>query len=65
MPIISLDARSADVLLRKRRSVQHLRKRQEARNKGQVAKSQELPGAFILLFAFLALSCLAAIIKND
>ncbi|EFM13073.1 flagellar biosynthetic protein FlhB [Paenibacillus curdlanolyticus YK9] len=30
------------------------KKRQEAREKGQVAKSQELPGAFILLFVFMS-----------
>lgn len=30
------------------------KKRQEARQKGQVAKSNELPGAFILFFTFLA-----------
>ena len=31
------------------------KKRQDARKKGQVAKSMELPGAFILLFSFLFL----------
>lgn len=30
------------------------KKRQDARKKGQVAKSPDLPGAFILLFSFLA-----------
>ena len=31
------------------------RKKQDARKKGQVAKSSDLPGAIILFFTFLAL----------
>lgn len=35
------------------------KKRQESRKKGQVAKSAELPGAFILLFAFMSFMMLS------
>ncbi len=40
------------------------KKRQEARNKGQVAKSQELPGAFILLFGFFSFIMLGGYYKE-
>lgn len=40
------------------------RKRQESRKKGQVAKSMELPGAFILLFGFLILFMLGGFLKE-
>jgi flagellar biosynthetic protein FlhB len=40
------------------------KKRQEAREKGQVAKSMELPAAFILLSAFLALYMLGSFMKD-
>jgi flagellar biosynthetic protein FlhB len=40
------------------------KKRQEAREKGQVAKSVELPAAFILLFAFLSLIMFGGMMKK-
>nr|WP_221401238.1 flagellar biosynthesis protein FlhB [Paenibacillus phyllosphaerae] len=40
------------------------KKRQESRKKGQVAKSQELPGALILLFAFLCFMMLSSFYKE-
>lgn len=40
------------------------RKRQEARQKGQVAKSAELPGAFILVFCLLVLMMLGGYMKE-
>ncbi|MFC4103551.1 flagellar biosynthesis protein FlhB [Paenibacillus xanthanilyticus] len=40
------------------------KKRQEARKKGQVAKSQELPGALILLFSLLCLLILGDFYKD-
>ncbi|UVI32513.1 flagellar biosynthesis protein FlhB [Paenibacillus spongiae] len=40
------------------------KKRQEARQKGQVAKSAELPGAFILLFTFLSFMMLGGYYKE-
>ncbi|QGQ96245.1 flagellar biosynthesis protein FlhB [Paenibacillus psychroresistens] len=40
------------------------KKRQEARKKGQVAKSSELPGAFILLFTFLSFMMFGAFLKK-
>ncbi|WP_219836674.1 flagellar biosynthesis protein FlhB [Paenibacillus sp. R14(2021)] len=39
------------------------KKRQEARKKGQLAKSQELPAAFILLFVFLSFIMLGGYYK--
>ncbi|SEN32549.1 flagellar biosynthesis protein FlhB [Paenibacillus sp. OV219] len=39
------------------------RKRQEARQKGQIAKSQEIPGALILLFIFLSFFALGGYYK--
>lgn len=40
------------------------KKRQEARKKGQVAKSMELPGAFILFFSFLSLLLFGGFMKD-
>jgi flagellar biosynthetic protein FlhB len=40
------------------------KKRQEARKKGQVAKSSELPGAFILLFTFLSFLMYGGFLKD-
>jgi flagellar biosynthetic protein FlhB len=40
------------------------KKRQEAREKGQVAKSMEVPGAFVLLFSFLTLSMFGGFFKE-
>ncbi|MBC8079432.1 MAG: flagellar biosynthesis protein FlhB [Gorillibacterium sp.] len=40
------------------------KKRQEQRKKGQVAKSNELPSAFILLFCFLSFSMFGGFIKE-
>ncbi|WNQ13748.1 flagellar biosynthesis protein FlhB [Paenibacillus aurantius] len=40
------------------------KKRQEARKKGQVAKSMELPGAFILFFCFLAFILFGGFMKE-
>ncbi|MFD0711287.1 flagellar biosynthesis protein FlhB [Paenibacillus sp. GCM10027626] len=40
------------------------KKRSDARKKGQVAKSQELPGAFIMLFAFLSFLMLGGFYKE-
>lgn len=40
------------------------KKRQEARKKGQVAKSMELPGAFILLFSFMAFLMFGSFLKE-
>lgn len=40
------------------------KKRQEARNKGQVAKSQDLTGAFIMLAGFLSLLAFGGYIKE-
>lgn len=40
------------------------KKRQEARKKGQVAKSSELPGAFILLFSFLTFLMFGGFMKE-
>lgn len=40
------------------------KKRQEARQKGQVAKSMELPGAFILFFSFLAFAMFGPFFKE-
>jgi flagellar biosynthetic protein FlhB len=40
------------------------RRRQEARRKGQVASSMEIPSAFILLFAFLGFLMLGGYYKN-
>lgn len=40
------------------------KKRQESREKGQVAKSMEVPGAFILLFSFLAFLMMGGFIKE-
>lgn len=40
------------------------KKRREAREKGQVAKSMEVPGAFILLFVFLALLLFGGYFKD-
>lgn len=40
------------------------KKRQESRKKGQVAKSMELPGAFILLFSFLCFSMFSGFYKD-
>ncbi|NBD22453.1 flagellar biosynthesis protein FlhB [Paenibacillus glycinis] len=40
------------------------KKRQEARKKGQIAKSQELPAAFILLFVFLSFIMLGGYYKE-
>ncbi|QHT60711.1 flagellar biosynthesis protein FlhB [Paenibacillus lycopersici] len=40
------------------------KKRQEARKKGQVAKSQELPAAIILLFVFLSFMMLGGYYKD-
>jgi flagellar biosynthetic protein FlhB len=40
------------------------KKRQEAREKGQVAKSMELPGAFILLFCFMAFLMFGGFMKE-
>jgi len=40
------------------------RKRQEARKKGQVASSQEIPAAFILLFVFLSFMMLGGYYKD-
>jgi flagellar biosynthesis protein FlhB len=40
------------------------KKRQEARKKGQVAKSPELPGAFILLFSFMAFMMFGGFMKE-
>lgn len=40
------------------------KKRQEARKKGQVAKSMELPGALILLFSFLAFLMFGSFLKE-
>ena len=34
------------------------KKRQDASKKGQVAKSMDLPAAFILFFSFFLLTCL-------
>ncbi|QHW30052.1 flagellar biosynthesis protein FlhB [Paenibacillus rhizovicinus] len=39
------------------------KKRQEARKKGQIAKSQEIPAAFILLFVFLSFIMLGGYYK--
>lgn len=40
------------------------RKKQDARKKGQVAKSSDLPGALILFFTFLALYALGGLIED-
>jgi flagellar biosynthetic protein FlhB len=40
------------------------KKRQEARKKGQVAKSNELPGAFILFFTFLSFVMFGGFLKK-
>lgn len=40
------------------------RKKQDARKKGQVAKSSEIPGAFVLLAAFLALMMFGSFYKE-
>lgn len=40
------------------------KKKQEARKKGQVAKSSELPGAFILFFTFLAFLLFGSYMKE-
>ncbi|WP_040948683.1 flagellar biosynthesis protein FlhB [Gorillibacterium massiliense] len=40
------------------------KKRQDARKKGQVAKSSELPGAFVLCASFLALMIFAGYLKG-
>lgn len=40
------------------------RKKREARNKGQVAKSAELPGALIVFFTFLALYTLGGMFED-
>jgi flagellar biosynthetic protein FlhB len=40
------------------------KKRQEARKKGQVAKSSELPGAFILFFTFLSFMMFGGFLKK-
>src|SRR5690606_2354026 len=40
------------------------KKKQEARNKGQVAKSMELPSAFILFFAFLFFLMFGSFLKD-
>lgn len=40
------------------------KKRQESRQKGQVAKSMEIPGAFILLFSFLFLYLFGGLFKE-
>lgn len=40
------------------------KKKQDARKKGQVAKSSELPGAFILFFSFLAFILFGSFIKE-
>jgi len=40
------------------------RKKREARNKGQVAKSSELPGALIVFFTFLALNTLGGLYED-
>ncbi|MCL6456755.1 MAG: flagellar biosynthesis protein FlhB [Gorillibacterium sp.] len=40
------------------------KKREEQRKKGQVAKSAELPGAFILLFTFLSFSMFGGYMKE-
>ncbi|MEK3882153.1 flagellar biosynthesis protein FlhB [Paenibacillus sp. PL2-23] len=40
------------------------KKRQDARKKGQVAKSQDLPGAFILLFVFASFMMLGDYYRN-
>jgi flagellar biosynthetic protein FlhB len=40
------------------------KKRQDARKKGQVAKSNELPGAFILFFAFLSFVMFGGFLKK-
>jgi flagellar biosynthetic protein FlhB len=40
------------------------KKRQEARKKGQVAKSSELPGAFILFFTFLSFLMFGGFLKK-
>lgn len=40
------------------------KKRQEARKKGQVAKSMELPGAFILFFSFLCFFLFGGFMKD-
>lgn len=40
------------------------KKREEAREKGQVAKSQELPGAFILLFVFMSFAMIGPFYKD-
>ncbi|MFD2613019.1 flagellar biosynthesis protein FlhB [Paenibacillus gansuensis] len=40
------------------------KKRQESRKKGQVAKSMELPGAFILLISFLSFSMFGGFYKE-
>lgn len=40
------------------------RKRQETRKKGQVAKSMELPGAFILLFSFISFAMFGGFYKE-
>ena len=40
------------------------KKRQDARKKGQVAKSNELPGAFILFFTFLSLLMFGGFFKD-
>lgn len=40
------------------------KKKQEARKKGQVAKSNELPGAFIMFFSFLAFMMFGGFLKE-
>lgn len=40
------------------------KKKQESRNKGEVAKSQELPGAFIMFFTFLFLLLYGGFLKE-
>ena len=40
------------------------KKKQDARKKGQIAKSSELPGAFILFFSFLFLYMFGSYFKD-